>query len=288
MTKFKLNVIKLSVIAAILTLICISCTVNLLDPKSPTDVKENAENLENEAGNPGSLEQKSQEETTASKLEAIAKTLEAQKEKENTEIEKIKQESDLLETLDSKIQPVYFTEPGTTEETKKNVKMQIKRIIYSSLDYEKDKINKLKEIIETLKDSPDREYIARGLLYHTALGIQEQIEKNLKSIKGGFTTLSEKELEELLIHAEFDLKLKEKFKKTLEKTVDEVSKTIKDIKDYYSAEKSKEYSLSDSEIKKIEDSVTKEYIVGHITENYQIFDSATYSAEKKQTVNLDN
>ncbi|ACN93620.1 conserved hypothetical protein (plasmid) [Borreliella finlandensis] len=43
--------------------------------------------------------QKSQEETTVSKLESIAKILEAQKEKENTEIEKINKLKEILEKL---------------------------------------------------------------------------------------------------------------------------------------------------------------------------------------------
>ncbi|MBB6208526.1 complement regulator-acquiring protein [Borreliella lanei] len=275
MTKNKLNKIKLNIIATILTLICISCAVNPIDPKvnSRTDIKENVE----KSGNPESLKQKSQEETIVSKLEALGKKLETQKNQEIAKIAEIK-ESDLIDTLASEIKPFFFN--TATEKTKTNVKMQIKRIIYSSLNYDKDKINNLKEILETLKDREDHKDIAIRFLYMTTLNIQEQLDNHLELIKKDkLNNLSEKELQELLIHVEFDLLLKEKFKKTLEKTVNEV---YQEIQNKYFAEKSKEYGLSKEQIENFEKTIKTNYVVGHIIENYQIFDYSVKNAESKQ------
>ncbi|MCD2383803.1 complement regulator-acquiring protein [Borreliella burgdorferi] len=108
--------------------------------------------------------------------------------------------------------------------------MQIKRIIYSSLDYDKGEIKKLKEIIEKVKRKDEGEYMIIDLLYGKALDIQTQIDKHLESTKeDNLNTLSEENLKELLIHVEFDLILKEKFKKALKKTVGEVPQEIQKI-----------------------------------------------------------
>ncbi|WP_336512978.1 complement regulator-acquiring protein [Borreliella burgdorferi] len=182
-----LNTTKLSIIVATLTLICISCAVSPMAPEvnSYTNTKEDTENLKNASGDINSLSQKSLKEVTIAKLKEFGNKLTAQKNEETTKIEKItaEKESDLLETLDSKIQPVYFTKPETTEETKNNVKMQIKRIIYSSLDYDKGEIKKLKEIIEKVKGKDGGEYMIIDLLYGKALDIQTQIDKHLESTK---------------------------------------------------------------------------------------------------------
>ncbi len=68
---------KLNIIATILTLIGTSCTVNPIGPKvkSRTDIKESNQ----KSGNPESLNQKYQEETKVSKLEAPTKKLKDQK-----------------------------------------------------------------------------------------------------------------------------------------------------------------------------------------------------------------
>ncbi|APS99360.1 hypothetical protein Bmayo_04545 (plasmid) [Borreliella mayonii] len=298
MAKNKLNKIKLNIIAAILTLICISCAVNPIGSKvnSRTDIKENTENFENESGDLEPLKQKSQEETTISKLKALGKKMEAQKNEENAEIAKLTGVN-LIDNLG--IYPMYYgknkkdekaEEPEKDSETKftvvseeiqKNEKLQIERMIYSSLNYETDKINKLKEILETLKGKDEHENIAISLLY-TTLDIQEQLDDYLELIKqDNLNTLSEKELQELLINVEFDLTLKEKFKKTLAKTVNEVSKTIQEIKDYYLEQKIRGL-LDNSKITEIEDAVKKDYIISHITENYQIFNHSTQSIEFKQ------
>lgn len=136
-------------------------------------------------------------------------------------------------------------------------------------------MNKLKEILETLKGSPDYENIIIGLLYHKASGIQEQLDSHLELIQ------KKEELNDLLIHAEFDLMLKEKFKETLEKTVKEVYPEIQKIKEEYSVKKITE-GLDTEILEKNEDAYKKYYIAYYINENYQIFDYSTYSAEFKQ------
>ncbi len=136
-------------------------------------------------------------------------------------------------------------------------------------------MNKLKEILETLKGSPDYENIIIGLLYHKASGIQEQLDSHLELIQ------KKEELNDLLIHAEFDLMLKEKFKETLEKTVKEVYPEIQKIKEEYSVKKITE-GLDTEILEKNEDAYKKYYIAYYINENYQIFDYSTYSVEFKQ------
>ncbi len=69
------------------------------------------------------------------------------------------------------------------------------------------------------------------LLYGKALDIQTQIDKHLESTKeDNLNTLSEENLKELLIHVEFDLILKEKFKKALKKLLEKFPKKFKKLK----------------------------------------------------------
>ncbi|WKD00369.1 complement regulator-acquiring protein [Borreliella bissettiae] len=225
MTKNKPNSIKLNIIATILTLICISYTVNPTNPKvnSRTDIKENFRDFENESENLKSLKQQLKEETTASKLEAIGKKLEAQKIEETTKIANIASaQADFIETLDNKIQPEYFKKEK--EEAKKNVKMQIKRMIYSSLNYDTTKIKNLKDILYSIidKDEGKHKNIALKFFYKTTTDIQAHLENHLQLIQTKSNSLTPKELEELLIRSESSLKLKEKFAKQLIKTVEEM------------------------------------------------------------------
>lgn len=100
MKKNKLNIVKLNIITAILTSICISCApldnVNpnklkshtnprkLKKTKSHTNSKnlaENNQNLKNESQNPKYSNQNSQEKILLSKLEKIDKDLKDQKNK---------------------------------------------------------------------------------------------------------------------------------------------------------------------------------------------------------------
>ncbi|MGF7101966.1 complement regulator-acquiring protein [Borreliella kurtenbachii] len=275
MTKVNLNIIKLiNTITTILTLICISCTVNPIDQKadSYTNSKENTENSENAPGDFTSSDQKSTKETIISKLKEFGKKLETQKIEETKKVGTLAKgnladnigiypasyDKKAIEKLKKTLKTPLIT---IDEETQKNEKLQIERIIQSSLNYEKEKIDKLKEILQKLKGNPDCENAVRLLLYHKALDIQKQIDDHLESVKEEkLNALSEEELKELLIHVEFDLTLKEKFKKTLEKTVNEVTEEIKKIDEYYQ----------------------KNYVVGYIYGNYEIFDYSTYDAKSKQ------
>ncbi|MBB6208329.1 complement regulator-acquiring protein [Borreliella lanei] len=298
MTKTKRNTIKLSIIAAILILICISCAVNPFDLKinSYTDLKESSENFKNESGNPKSSNQKSPKETAIAKLKEFGNKLKTQKNEEDNGMAKNPNKDNLTDTL--KVYPMYYGKDKTdteelekaTENTftvvsaeiQKTEKLQIERIIQSSLNYEKEEINKLKEILETLKGGPEYEDIIRIFLYHKALNIQAQLDKHLKSIQeDNLNTLSEKELKELLINVEFDLMLKEKFKKTLAKTVNEVYPEIKEIEKDYSLKKSKE-GLDIKILEENENIIKKYYVTAHIYQNYQIFDYATYDTKSKQ------
>ncbi|MCD2332430.1 complement regulator-acquiring protein [Borreliella americana] len=114
MPKNKLNKIKLNIITIILTLFCISCAVNPPDSKvkSYTDLKEGSENFENESGELRSLNQKSPKEAIIIKLKALAKKLKDQK----------------------------------------NEKLEIEKIIQSSLNCNTEKIKKLKKILKTPKE----------------------------------------------------------------------------------------------------------------------------------------
>ncbi|WKC89543.1 complement regulator-acquiring protein (plasmid) [Borreliella finlandensis] len=267
-----LNTTKLSIIVATLTLICVSCAVSPMAPEvnSYTNAKEDTENLKNASGDINSLSQKSLKEVTIAKLKELGNKLTAQKKEEDANMPK--DTKNLADELG--IYPMYygkdqeakeklekdektkFTVVG--EQTQKTEKLKIERIIQASLNYEEGKIKKLKEILEKVKGKDEGEYMIIDLLYGKALDIQTQIDKHLESIKeDNLKTLSEENLKELLIHVEFDLMLKEKFKKTLKKTVEEVPQEIQEIEE--------------------------ESIISYIAENYPtIFDYSTYNAKSKQ------
>ncbi|WNY70076.1 complement regulator-acquiring protein [Borreliella andersonii] len=276
MTKFKLDIIGLSTIAAILTLICTSCAKNPIDPKinGYTNSKENTENFENKSGNFASENQKERKDTIA-KLKEFGNKLETQKNEETTKIAKNLTGDHFVDLVG--VYPVYYGKDKEAKEklektikTKLDVvsteiqkaeKMQIERIIQASLNYDTEKINKLKEILETLKGSEEHKDQIRLLLYNKALDIQKQLDEYLELIKkdSELNALSLQKLKELLIHVEFDLMLKEKFKETLKKTVEEVHPKIQQNK------KNRE-----------------DYILGHIAENYLIFDYSAQSTKFKQ------
>lgn len=254
MKNSKLNIIKLNVITAILTSICISCApfgnVNPNKLKNPTTSKapkkvkrsnnsrnpknlnshtnsenssENNKNLENEYQNSKSSNQNSQEETTISKLENIGKGLEAQKNEEDTQIAKIAKfdgvQYDFLETF--KLQrDEYFMF---------HAKMKLKRIIYPSLNYDTKKILALKEILEKLDTDKNRR--VAGKFLETSSNIQLKLEDtHLKKIQDTLRTLSKKEAETLLQDVKRDLKIKQNFAKTLNATIDAYNKNVGGIR----------------------------------------------------------
>lgn len=253
MKNFKLNIIKLNVITAILALICISCApfgnANPNKLKNPTTSKnlkktkrnnhsrnlkktnshtnsensaENNQNLENESQNLKSSNQNPQEETAISKLEKIGKELEAQKKEKDTQIAKISSDAqyDFLENF--KLQnDDYFMH---------NTKMTLKKIIYSSLNYEKEKILILKEILEKLDKNSANRQIARKFL-ETSRDIQlQQEDLILKKIQDALHTLSKEKAEKLLQLTERDLKIKQNFVKALNETIEAYNKNSGNIK----------------------------------------------------------
>lgn len=269
MKNSKLNIIKLNVITAVLTSICISCApfgnVNPNKLKNPTASKipkkvkrsnnsinlknlnshtnsenssENNKNLENESQNSKSLNQNSQEKTTISKLENIGKGLEAQKKEEDTQIAKIAKSDgvqyDFLETFKLQRDDYFMF----------HAKMKLKRIIYPSLNCDTKKILALKEILEKLDTDKNRR--VAGKFLETSRDIQLKLEDtHLKKIQDTLRTLSKKEAETLLQDVKRDLKIKQNFAKTLNATIDAYNKNVggirtndealaKHIKDKYS------------------------------------------------------
>ncbi|MCD2401626.1 complement regulator-acquiring protein [Borreliella bissettiae] len=254
MKNSKLNIIKLNVITAILTSICISCApfgkVNPNKLKNPTTSKaskkvkrsnnsrnlknlnshtnsenssENNKNFENESQNSKSSNQNSQEETTISKLENIGKGLEAQKKEEDTQIAKIaKSDSvqyDFLETFKLQRDDYFMF----------HAKMKLKRIIYPSLNYDTKKILALKEILEKLNTDKNRR--VAGKFLETSRDIQLKLEDvHLKKIQDILRTLSKKEAETLLQDVKCDLKIKQNFAKTLNATIDAYNKNVGGIR----------------------------------------------------------
>ncbi|WP_210379659.1 complement regulator-acquiring protein, partial [Borreliella garinii] len=147
-------------------------------------------------------------ETTISKLENIGKGIEAQKKEENTQVAKMAKSDgvqyDFLETF--KLQgDDYFMF---------HAKMKLKRIIYSSLNYDTKKILALKEILEKLDTDKNRR--VAGKFLETSRNIQLQLEDtHLKKIQDKLHTLSKKEAETLLQDVKRDLKIKQNFAKSL-------------------------------------------------------------------------
>ncbi|WNZ73178.1 complement regulator-acquiring protein (plasmid) [Borreliella garinii] len=218
MKKTKPDIIKFNILTTVLTLICISCAVDKIDPesKSKTYSKESAKNLEVL----DSLNKKNQE-PKVSKLEKIGKKLEAQKERDSAEIA----------TIDTKVPD--FLGPLKTQPYQhlgKNEEMNIKRIIYSSLNYEKQKIDTLKEILEKLLAKPEHQKILERFLYSISLMIQSRLNKGLDKIKKQANTLPEENYNALLIDLESNLKLKENFGKVLNKTIEAYNQDSNNIK----------------------------------------------------------
>lgn len=259
MKNSKLNIIKLNVITAILTSICISCApfgnVNPNKLKNPTTSKtpkkvkrsnnsrnlknlnshtnaenssENNKNLENESQNSKSSNQNSQEETTILKLENIGKGLEAQKKEEDIQIAKIAKSDgvqyDFLETFKLQRDDYFMF----------HAKMKLKRIIYPSLNCDTKKILALKEILEKLDTDKNRR--VAGQFLETSRNIQLKLEDtHLKKIQYTLRTLSKKEAETLLQDVKRDLKIKQNFAKTLNATIDAYNKNVGGIRTNYEA-----------------------------------------------------
>ncbi|MBB5141495.1 complement regulator-acquiring protein [Borreliella afzelii] len=238
MKKTKPDIIKLNILTIILTLIFISCDVNKIDSesKNKTNPKENTKNLLNESQNLKTSHQKSLEEKDPiSKLKEIGKKLKTQEEKDTAEIATIDTaQFDFLGSLKTQ----------RYKDLSENEEMNIKRIIYSSLNYEIEKIKTLKEIIEKLKENSEHQKILERFLYSISLIIQSQLNAGLEKIKNKLNTLTQKNYKAILMEIEYSLKLKENFGKALNKTVEEYNQDLANIK------------------------TNKEALVKHMDENY--------------------
>ncbi len=131
--------------------------------------------------------------------------------------------------------------------------MQMKKIIYSSLNYETEKIKILQEILEKLDKNLQHKKIAKNFIYDIPIIIQSRLDiisKVIKKpIKDELQILNQKEIEELLMRIESELKIKENFKKALNKTIDAYNQDSENIK------------------------TSAEQLEKHINENYKEFNS---------------
>ncbi|WNY66397.1 complement regulator-acquiring protein (plasmid) [Borreliella andersonii] len=159
-------------------------------------------------------------ENTISELKAIGKKLEDQKKEENTQIAKIVAEKfDFIHTF--KTSPYELFD--------ESIQMKIKRMIYSSLDYKKEYIETLKEILETLVKNPNYRTIVERLFYHISWSTQFRIEQDLVLIQKGVDNLNLKEAKSLLMQVKSNLEIKQRLIKTLNGTLENYRKNTDNI-----------------------------------------------------------
>ncbi len=226
----KLNMIKLN-ITTILSLMCISCSlIDQIDTKlkSLTNPKESEKNFLNKSQNPKpsnqkSLEEEDDDDDIISKLKAIGKKLKAQEKKGNIKIAKIAAAKlDFLDTF----------QPSPHGIIPEDEKIVIKKIIYASLNYNTQKINTLKEILEKLYQYIDHERVLPLLVYFihgTAFFIQKEIEGCLELIQNRLHNLKQNEFELLHEALEKSLTLKQKFAKKLNETIEAYNQNLHNI-----------------------------------------------------------
>ncbi|MCD2401437.1 complement regulator-acquiring protein [Borreliella bissettiae] len=240
MTTTKLNAINLNIITVVLTLICISCApLSKIDPKATGNTKlkktsklnknTNLEKAQNPEDSSGDFKPSDQEFIKAeeSELKEIGKKLEDQKKEETTQLTKIaKEESSLLD-------PYISAHGGLSNDEDR---ILLKRMLYSILDYKKENIETLKEILKKLICNSEIDPKISGIFLHrTTRGIQLQLENHLKSINEKLGTQSKanskEDLKELIVRVKTDLQLKERFKKALNETLEAYRKNTNNIKD---------------------------------------------------------
>lgn len=214
MTKTKLDIIKVNIVAIILTLICLSCAVDKIDPEPKNQNFENAKPLN-----------KKNLETKDSKLETTAKNLENQKKQEYIKIAEIDAQGiNFLATFKADVNDML----SQYEE------MQIKRTIYSSLNYDTQKINTLKVILKTLYGQPQHRDTSKHFIYQIAASIQHNIDRALclikeTIIKDNLQAQNQKE-SELLMNLDSSLKTRQNFAKKLNETIKAYNKNLYNIK----------------------------------------------------------
>ncbi|WNY69176.1 complement regulator-acquiring protein [Borreliella lusitaniae] len=216
MTKIKLNMIKLNIIKAALALICISCApAGILSPKLNKEISIFEKDKDSK---PSKKDYKKYE---AKRLKALVKQLEAQRDLEDREIAKIDSKSDFLSTFEISSNPDM--------KLSEDQRIALKRIIYSSLNYETQKINTLKEILEKLKAYYFNNKQHVKFMNHPALSIQITIEEFEKEIKETLPNLNQEE-EKLLNKTEKLLRLKKEFAKNLNTIIQAYNQDLKNIK----------------------------------------------------------
>ncbi len=200
--------IKLNIIKVALALICISCAPNGT-PSSELNSKISQEIKDfNPAKN-----QEYYKKPKALKLETIPeylKYLEDQKNEEDEKIAKISSSSDFLSTFE-----VSSNNSSKFKLDKDNL-MRFKRIIYSSLNYETQKINTLKEILEKIKEKTAKQKNEKIKDFFTqiAVGMQKAIEKSTVDMKNKKNS-NQEEKETVLTRVKELLNTKEEFTKRL-------------------------------------------------------------------------
>ncbi|WP_210360413.1 MULTISPECIES: complement regulator-acquiring protein, partial [Borreliella] len=242
LTNTKLNIIKLNIITAILTLICISCAPdNQINPdlSSNTNLEKFGQHFKDRSRGSQDhghsyqeyqdlkIEIEKYKGNKASQLKAIKNHLEKQKKKEDIEIAKIDAEitktstqSDFLKT---------FTASSFYANPEKDL-LAMKRIIYSSLYYNTTRVKTLNEILEKLNTSSENKKVVTNLLYKVALGIQLQLELCLENITKDESHSPNQRTEELLEFARNDLNRKDRFVKVLNKTINDYNRNAGGIK----------------------------------------------------------
>ncbi|WKC77591.1 complement regulator-acquiring protein (plasmid) [Borreliella turdi] len=201
MAKTKLNAI-LAVKTSLIYLLC-----ELADKIYPY-----LNNKTNPKGNNQNFLNESQDLNTSKK--------EAQKEQKNIEIAKIAAAKlDFLDTFKANPYLLYLKEDQISI---------IKRIIYSSLNYETDKINTLKEILKKFCQYVDhkRKPLLIYFLHNTAFFAQKEIENYLKLIQNGLHTLKQNKFELLYGVLKTYLILKKEFAKKLNKAIESCNQNI--------------------------------------------------------------
>ncbi|WP_424632618.1 complement regulator-acquiring protein [Borreliella lusitaniae] len=224
MKKLKINMIKLNIIKVSLALICISCAPNgtpgsELNSKISQEIKDF-----NPAKN-----QEYYKKPKALKLETIPeylKYLEDQKNEEDEKIAKISSSSsDFLNTFEVSSNLNNFTLDTDN-------RMRFKRIIYSSLNYETQKIDTLKEILEKIKEqatSKQNNEKFKDFFTQIAVGIQKSIEKSTVDMKNNKNS-NQEEKETVLTRAKELLNTKEEFTKRLNVTIQAYNQNYDNIK----------------------------------------------------------
>ncbi len=269
MKKEKLNIIKLNIIAMILTLICTSCApFSKIDPKAnentnlgkntnPEKTTNLRKNIDLEKNTNLGKNTNPEKTTNLRKNIDLEKNTNPEENTQNFEDEfddfrsyyenlmgttdsKLKEIGKKLETQNNKYniqidkitkEQLDFLDNFVSHATLENEKMLLKKMIYSSLDYKKENIETLKTILETLKNNHENTNMINSFLYYSALGIQIHLDKHLQSINEELETQSKEDLEMLLELLKFELQLKEMFKKGLKETLEAYRQNTNNIKD---------------------------------------------------------